>query len=77
MEPELRKMLGDAVYEALKILASQEIAILLADQRMPAMTGSELCGEYIRGRLASLATVARSALLYRPRLNSSILRSSP
>lgn len=29
--------------EALRILAERDVAILLADQRMPGMTGSELC----------------------------------
>ncbi|MEO5770156.1 MAG: ATP-binding protein [Polyangia bacterium] len=30
--------------EALKLLAEQDIAVLLTDQRMPGMTGVELCG---------------------------------
>lgn len=31
--------------EALKLLAEQDIAVLLTDQRMPGMTGVELCGK--------------------------------
>src|SRR5687768_7367869 len=29
--------------EALRLLASEEIAVLIADQRMPGMTGAEVC----------------------------------
>jgi CheY-like chemotaxis protein len=29
--------------EALRLLAAQDIAVLIADQRMPGMTGAEVC----------------------------------
>ena len=31
--------------EALKILGAEQIAVLLTDQRMPVMTGTELCAK--------------------------------
>ena len=44
-EDQFQVLTAPDAFEGLKVLAKDHVAVLLADQRMPGMTGSELCAK--------------------------------